>query len=43
MFPIEVGTWVASIVPCPDHRIDLDAERDNVRSYCDQMHRVFRK
>ena len=86
MFPIEVGTWHASIapwrerygralrgvggmdkrvfaedfaavdreierlkplvelggyIPCPDHRIAPDAEWDNVRYYCDRMHRVF--
>ncbi|MEN8254307.1 MAG: uroporphyrinogen decarboxylase family protein [Verrucomicrobiota bacterium] len=84
MFPIEVGTWNASIapwreqygkelrgvggmrkyvfaqdrvavdaeverlkplvglggyIPCPDHRIAPDAEWDNVRYYCDKMHR----
>lgn len=83
MFPIEVGTWNASLapwrekygrelrgvggmnktvfardraavdreierlkplinlggyIPCPDHRIPPDAEWDNVRYYCDQMH-----
>ncbi len=86
MFPIEVGTWGASIapwrekygralrgvggmnktvfsrdrnavdaeierlkplvglggyIPCPDHRIAPDAEWDNVRYYCDQMHKTF--
>ncbi len=86
MFPIEVGTWNASIapwreqygralrgvggmdkrvfahgfaavdaeierlrplvdlggfLPCPDHRIASDAEWDNVRYYCDRMHKVF--
>ena len=86
MFPIEVGTWEASIapwreqygrdlrgvggmnknvfardraavdaeverlvplvelggfIPCPDHRIPPDAEYDNVRYYCDQMHAAF--
>ncbi|MDD5726974.1 MAG: uroporphyrinogen decarboxylase family protein [Victivallales bacterium] len=86
MFPIEVGTWNASIapwrerygrelrgvggmnknvfaqdfaavdaeiarlrplielggfIPCPDHRIPPDAEWDNVRYYCDQMHQLF--
>lgn len=86
MFPIEVGTWDASIkpwreqygknlrgvggmnktvfardrqavdreierlkplvalggfIPCPDHRIPLDAKWDNVRYYCDRMHAVF--
>jgi len=86
MFPIEVGTWDASItpwrekygrdlrgvggmnktvfskdfaaidqeierlkplvdqggyIPCPDHRIAPDAEWDNVRYYCDRMHKVF--
>ncbi|MHB0938819.1 MAG: uroporphyrinogen decarboxylase/cobalamine-independent methonine synthase family protein [Armatimonadota bacterium] len=86
MFPIEVGTWNASIapwraqygkeirgvggmnklvfaydfaaidaeverlkplvelggfIPCPDHRIPLDATWDNVRYYCDRMHAVF--
>ena len=86
MFPIEVGTWGASIapwrerygrdlrgvggtnkvvfagdraaidaeierlkplvelggyVPCPDHRLPLDAEWDNVLYYCDQMRATF--
>jgi len=86
MFPIEVGTWEASIapwrekygkkclgiggmnksvfaydfkaidaeierlkplvelggfIPCPDHRIAPDAKWDNVRYYCDKMHKVF--
>ncbi len=86
MFPIEVGTWNASIapwrqkygrelrgvggmnktvfskdrdavdreierlkplvelggyIPCPDHRLPPDAEWDNVRYYCDQMHQAF--
>jgi hypothetical protein len=86
MFPIEVGTWGASIepwrkkygrelrgvggvdkrvfaisrpavdqeierlkplvemggyIPCPDHRIPLEAEWDLVQYYCDQMHRTF--
>ncbi|MEN6506372.1 MAG: uroporphyrinogen decarboxylase family protein [Planctomycetaceae bacterium] len=86
MFPIEVGTWNASIapwraqygkelrgvggmdkkvfardraavdaeverlrplvalggfIPCPDHRIPPDAQWDNVRYYCDRMHKVF--
>jgi len=86
MFPIEVGTWNASIapwraqygkeirgvggmnklvfaydfaaidaeverlkplvelggfIPCPDHRIPVDATWDNVRYYCDRMHSVF--
>ena len=86
MFPIEVGTWNASIapwrkeygrelrgvggmnktlfafdraaidgevdrlrplvelggyIPCPDHRIAPDAKWDNVRYYCDRMHRTF--
>jgi hypothetical protein len=86
MFPIEVGTWDASIapwrkkygrelrgvggmnktvfsrdraaidaeierlkplvelggyIPCPDHRLAPDAEWDNVRYYCDQMHKAF--
>ncbi len=86
MFPIEVGTWKASIVPwreqfgrelrgvggmdkkvfaydyaavdaeierlkplvelggfipCPDHRIPLDAKWENVQYYCDRMRRVF--
>ena len=85
MFPIEVGTWSASIgpwrekfgrgirgvggmdkrvfaidrpaidaeierlkplvemggyIPCPDHRIPLEAEWDLVRYYCDQMRAV---
>jgi len=86
MFPIEVGTWNASIapwrekygkgllgvggmdkrvfahdrnavdaeierlkplvdlggfIPCPDHRIAPDAIWDNVRYYCDKMHKVY--
>jgi uroporphyrinogen decarboxylase len=86
MFPIEVGTWDASIapwraqygkelrgvggmdkrvlaydfaavdaeierlkplvelggfIPCPDHRIPVNATWDNVRYYCDRMHAVF--
>jgi hypothetical protein len=86
MFPIEVGTWAASIrpwrekygreirgvggmdkrvfaidrsaidaeierlkplvdlggyIPCPDHRIPLEAEWDLVRYYCDRMRQVF--
>jgi hypothetical protein len=28
-------------IPCPDHRIAPDAERDNVRYYCDRMPNVF--
>ena len=86
MFPIEVGTWAASIrpwrekfgreirgvggmdkrvfaidrpaidaeierlrplvdlggyIPCPDHRIPLEAEWDLVRYYCDRMHEIL--
>jgi uroporphyrinogen decarboxylase len=86
MFPIEVGTWSASIrpwrekfgreirgvggmdkrvfaldrpaidaeierlrplvdlggyIPCPDHRIPLEAEWDLVRYYCDRMRATF--
>lgn len=86
MFPIEVGTWSASIrpwrekygreirgvggmdkrvfaidrsaidaeierlkplvdlggyIPCPDHRIPLEAEWDLVRYYCDRMRHIF--
>ena len=86
MFPIEVGTWNASIapwrekfgrqirgvggmdkkvfaydfpaidaeierlrvlvdlggfIPCPDHRIAPDAKWDNVRYYCDRMHKIY--
>jgi uroporphyrinogen decarboxylase len=86
MFPIEVGTWGATIapwreqygrelrgvggmdkrvfardyaaidaeverlvplvelggfIPCPDHRIPLDAKWENVQFYCDRMRRVF--
>ena len=86
MFPIEVGTWSASIrpwrekfgrairgvggmdkrvfaldrpaidaeierlkplidlggyIPCPDHRIPLEAEWDLVRYYCDRMRTAF--
>ena len=86
MFPIEVGTWSASIlpwrekygreirgvggmdkrvfaidrpaidaeierlkplvdlggyIPCPDHRIPLEAEWDLVRYYCDRMRQAF--
>ena len=86
MFPIEVGTWSASIrpwrekfgrrilgvggmdkrvfaigrpaidaeierlkplvdlggyIPCPDHRIPLEAEWDLVRYYCDRMRETF--
>jgi uroporphyrinogen decarboxylase len=88
MFPIEVGTWDASIapwrekygkelrgvggmnktvfskdrtaidreierlkplidlggyIPCPDHRIPPDAKWDNVRYYCDRMHKTFQR
>ena len=32
---------LGGFVPCPDHRIAGDAEWDNVRYYCDRMHRVF--
>lgn len=86
MFPIEVGTWNASIkpwrekygqelrgvggmnkvvlahdyaavdneierlrplvelggyIPCPDHRIALDARWENVQYYCERMRQVF--
>ncbi len=86
MFPIEVGTWNASIkpwrekygniirgvggmnknafsrdykaieaeierlkplvelggyLPCPDHRIPLDAKWENVQYYCEKMRKVF--
>jgi uroporphyrinogen decarboxylase len=86
MFPIEVGTWGATIapwreqygrelrgvggmdkrvfardyaavdaeverlvplvelggfIPCPDHRIPLDAKWENVQYYCDRMRQVF--
>jgi len=86
MFPIEVGTWGASIdkwrkkygkelrgvggmdkrvfamdykaidqeierlkplvelggyIPCPDHRIPMDAKWENVQYYCEQMRRTF--
>ena len=86
MFPIEVGTWDASIapwreqygpellgvggvrkvvfsrdraavdeeierqrplvdlggyIPCPDHRLPVDAKWDNVRYYCDRMRETF--
>jgi uroporphyrinogen decarboxylase len=86
MFPIEVGTWNASIkpwrekhgrelrgvggmdkkvfaqdeaaidaeverlrplvelggyIPCPDHRIPLDAKWENVQYYCERMRQVF--
>jgi hypothetical protein len=86
MFPIEVGTWDASIapwrqqygrelrgvggmnkhafghdraaidaeierlrplvelggfIPCPDHRIPLEAKWENVQYYCERMRRVF--
>ncbi len=86
MFPIEVGTWDASIlpwrqkygkelrgvggvnkhifgygreaidaeierirplvdlggyIPCPDHRIPLEASWENIQYYCDRMHQVF--
>lgn len=88
MFPIEVGTWEASIrpwrekygrqirgvggmdkrvfaidraaidaeierlkplvelggyIPCPDHRIPLEAEWDLIRYYCDRMRKTFRR
>jgi hypothetical protein len=86
MFPIEVGTWNASIqpwrekfgkklrgigglnkhifgrdhaaidaeiermrplvdmggyIPCPDHRLPLDARWENVQYYCDRMRKIF--
>lgn len=86
MFPVEVGTWKASIkpwrekygrelrgvggmdkkvfardyaaidaeverlrplvelggyIPCPDHRIPLDAKWENVQYYCERMRQVF--
>lgn len=86
MFPIEVGTWNASIapwrdkygrqirgvggmnknmfaydyaaidaeierfkplvelggyIPCPDHRIPINAKWENVQYYCDRMYKVF--
>ena len=86
MFPIEVGTWNASLkpwrekhgkelrgvggmdkkvfaqgyaaidaeverlrplvelggyIPCPDHRIPLDAKWENVQYYCERMRKVF--
>jgi uroporphyrinogen decarboxylase len=86
MFPIEVGTWNASIqpwrekygksllgigglnkhifgcdhavidaeiermrplvelggyIPCPDHRLPIEARWENVQYYCEQMRRVF--
>ena len=88
MFPIEVGTWAASIrpwrekygreirgvggmdkrvfaldraavdaeierlkplvglggfIPCPDHRIPLEADWDLIRYYCDRMRQTFQK
>jgi hypothetical protein len=88
MFPIEVGTWQASIqpwrekygkklrgvggvnkhvfgcdyaavdqeierlhplvdlggyLPCPDHRLPIDARWENVQYYCDRMRKVFGK
>ena len=27
-------------IPCPDHRIAPDAEWDNVKYYCEQMHKL---
>jgi uroporphyrinogen decarboxylase len=86
MFPVEVGTWKASLkpwrekygrelrgvggmdkkvfardyaaidaeverlrplvelggyIPCPDHRIPLDAKWENVQYYCERMRQVF--
>jgi uroporphyrinogen decarboxylase len=86
MFPIEVGTWNASIapwrklfgrelrgvggvnkhvfcadrsaidkeierikplvelggyIPCPDHRLPIDARWENVQYYCEAMHQHF--
>lgn len=86
MFPIEVGTWSASIqpwrekygrdlrgvggvnkhifgmdypaidgeidrlrplvelggyIPCPDHRLPIEARWENIQYYCDKMRRVF--
>jgi hypothetical protein len=34
---VELGGYI----PCPDHWISPDAKWDNVRYYCDRMHRVF--
>ena len=34
---IEMGGYI----PCPDHRIPPEAIWDNVRYYCDQMHKIF--
>jgi len=28
-------------IPCPDHRIPLEAEWDLVRYYCDRMRETF--
>lgn len=34
---VELGGYI----PCPDHHIPPDAEWDNVRYYCDKMHKVW--
>ena len=35
---VELGGYI----PCPDHRIPLEAEWDLVRHYCDRMKKNFR-
>ena len=34
---IELGGFI----PCPDHRIQPDAEWENVKYYCDRMRQLF--
>jgi uroporphyrinogen decarboxylase len=34
---VELGGYI----PCPDHRIPLEAEWDLVRYYCDRMKKTF--
>ena len=34
---VELGGFL----PCPDHRIPPEAKWDNIRYYCDQMHKIF--
>jgi uroporphyrinogen decarboxylase len=32
---------LGGFIPCPDHRLPIDAEWDNVSYYCDRMRKVF--
>jgi len=34
---VELGGYI----PCPDHRIPLEAEWDLVRYYCDRLKKTF--